>query len=321
MPNGSELRDAPDLTIVIVSYNVRDLLRRCLASVRASRGRFSRDVYVVDNCSADGSAAMARAEFPEVQVIAPGRNGGYAYANNIGLRAAERKYNAWPRFVLLLNPDTELPPDALDRMVAFMDEHPEAGAAGPRLLMPNGEIDLACRRSFPSPEVSLYRMIGLSHVFPRSRRFARYNLTYLDPTAVAEVDSVVGAFMLVRGSLLDEVGLLDEAYFMYGEDLDWAYRIKALGWRVLYNGRVTVLHHKGASSGKRNWRTIYEFYRAMLIFFEKHYAATTSPPLRWLVLAGIWACAGIALTRNFLLGKPPIVNLIGQPAGSGEASA
>ena len=299
------MQDTPDLAVVIVSYKVRGLLRRCLASVLASDGGLGSEVYVVDNASHDGSAEMVRAEFPGVRLITSDHNGGFPFANNLALRLIRETHAAWPRYVLLLNPDTELDPTALARMVEFLDDHPEAGAAGPKLVRPDGSLDLACRRSFPSPEVSLYRMIGLSRLLPRSRRFGRYNLTFLDPDEVSEVDSVVGAFMMVRGALLDQVGLLDEGFFMYGEDLDWAYRMKARGWRVLYNGRVSVLHHKGASSGQRSRQSTVEFYRAMLVFFRKHYADKTCRPLRWAVVFAINASASLALLRGAVLGRRP----------------
>ncbi|MCL4369140.1 MAG: glycosyltransferase family 2 protein [Actinobacteria bacterium] len=286
------LEPSLDLSIVIVSYNVRDLLRRCLQSTFEGLADLSCEVYVVDNASSDGSVEMVREEFPQVNLIASATNGGYAYANNLALRRILQGPGPLPRYVLLLNPDTYLPPTALPGMVRFMDAHPEAGAAGPRLVRPSGELDLACRRSFPTPEVSCYRMLGLSRMFPRSRRFGRYNLTYLDPYAVVEVDSVVGAFMLVRGRLLSEVGLLDEAFFMYGEDLDWALRIKQAGWKVLYNGDVEVVHHKGESSRQERRRARTEFYRAMLIFYRKHYQRTTRFPLSWMVVGGIHLRAG-----------------------------
>ncbi len=292
-----------DLSIVIVNYNVRDLLRRCLESIPAGAGGLACETIVVDNASVDGSAEMVRAEFPGVQVIASPTNGGYAYANNLALRRVLERAGGLPRYALLLNPDTFLPPGSLARMVAFMDERPEAGAAGPRLVRPSGELDLACRRSFPTPEVSCYRMLGLSRLFPHSRRFARYNLTYLDDRAVAEVDSVVGAFMMVRGDVLSQVGLLDESFFMYGEDLDWALRIKQAGWKVLYNGGVEVIHHKGESSRQERRRARTEFYRAMLIFYYKHYGRTTHFPLSWLVVGGIHLRAGWERLRLALSGR------------------
>ncbi len=276
-----------DLGIVIVNWNTRDLLRKCLQTVLASQGVSFRAV-VVDNASSDGSAEMVRAEFPQVEVIASAINGGFSYANNLGLRALgfDPPGAETPRYALLLNPDTELPPDALRAMVAFMDADPRIGVAGPKLVLPDGSLDKACRRSFPTPEVSAYRMLGLATLFPRSRRFGRYNLTYLDPDIVTEVDSVVGAYMQVRREAIAAVGLLDEVYFMYAEDIDWAYRVKKAGWTVWYNPRVTVLHVKRAAS-RRSPKAQREFYRAMLIFYRKYYRQTTPLWLHLMILLGL----------------------------------
>ncbi len=311
------MADTLDVGIVIVNYNTRDLLARCLETVFASEGDITYHVTVVDNASADGSAEMVRTRFPDVRLIASPVNGGYPYGNNLGLLAygfrpqgdethiladpphipvwekgQQRDYTDYlqdtrpPRYALLLNPDTELPPHALADMIAFLDARPRAGVAGPRLVRPDGSLDLACRRSFPTPEVSFYRMLGLHKIFPRSPRFARYNMTYLPDTMTVEVDSVVGAFMMVRREAIEQAGLLDEQFFMYGEDLDWAYRIKQQGWQVWYNADVTVLHVKEAAS-RHSQKARVEFYRAMVIFYHKHYAAVTPRPLHWLILSGI----------------------------------
>jgi N-acetylglucosaminyl-diphospho-decaprenol L-rhamnosyltransferase len=291
-----------DLAIVIVNHNVQDLLRRCLQSVAESRGLGSISVRVVDCGSTDGSVAMVAREFPWVRLHAVA-NLGFAGGNNLALREIldEARAQGLPRYVLLLNPDTELPPTALAAMLAFLDAHPEAGAAGPRLVLPDGSLDLACRRGFPTPLVSFYHFSGLARLFPHSPRFGRYNLTFLDPGAVTAVDSVVGAFMLVRGEVLRKVGLLDESFFMYGEDLDWALRIKRAGWSVLYNGQVLVYHHKRASSRQSNGLASLAFYHAMLVFFQKHYAQRTAVPIRWLVVVAIYLRAALALVR---LGLP-----------------
>ncbi|HEC34004.1 MAG TPA: glycosyltransferase family 2 protein, partial [Chloroflexi bacterium] len=195
---------------------------------------------------------------------------------------------------------TELPPDGLSRMLAFMEEHPDAGVAGPRLILRDGSLDLACRRSFPSPAISFYRLSGLSRLFPRSRLFGRYNLTYLDPGEMTEVDAVVGAFMLVRREAIVDVGLLDENFFMYGEDLDWCYRIKAAGWKVYYNPAVTVLHVKRAAS-QHSARAQVEFWRAMRLFYQKHYAAQTPWPVHILILAALAVRAGLERVRQRLV--------------------
>jgi N-acetylglucosaminyl-diphospho-decaprenol L-rhamnosyltransferase len=278
-----------DLAVVIVNYNVRDLLRRCLKSVFASQGEFTLIVCVVDNASTDDSVDMVQNNFPQVRLIANKQNVGYPVANNQGLRrlgVGSGPTEEKPRYCLLLNPDTEVPPDAFMKMIAYLEQNSKVGVVGPKLVMPDGKLDLACRRSFPAPDIAIYRMLGLSRLFPRSRRFSRYNMTYLDEDELAEVDSVVGAFMMVRTEVIDQVGLLDERFWMYGEDLDWAKRIKDAGWHVMYNPEVTVLHVKRASS-KQNKRAEVEFYRAMLIFYYKHYQSQTPRLLHWTILLGL----------------------------------
>jgi N-acetylglucosaminyl-diphospho-decaprenol L-rhamnosyltransferase len=277
----------PVVRIIIPNYNTADYLCRCLDSLRAQTGGLPLEIYVVDNASTDDSVARVQGGYPEVHLISSDRNGGFPYAVNLALRrilpdASTGPIAAGSRvpcYVLLLNSDTELPPAALAEMVAFMGAHPEAGAAGPKLIMGDGQMDLASRRSFPTPEVAFYRLFGLARLFPRSRRFGRYNLTYLDPDETAEVDSVAGAFMLVRGQVAEQVGLLDETFFMYGEDLDWAYRIKALGWKIYYYPQVQVRHWKRAASRKRPEASQRAFYEAMRIFHRKYYA----PRYPWLV--------------------------------------
>lgn len=290
-----------DLAIVIVNYNVSDLLRRCLGSVYASEGDFAYRVCVVDNNSADDSVEMVRSEFPQVLLIANKENVGYPAANNQGLRALGLMQAHPPRYALLLNPDTEVPPDAFAYFLDFMDSHPDIGVAGPRLIRPDGSLDLACRRGFDSMSALIYRMVGLSRLFPDSPRFARYNMTYLDEHSRAEVDSVVGAFMWVRSAAIATAGLLDDRFWMYGEDLDWAKRMKDEGWRIVYEPAVTVLHVKRASS-RQNPRAQKEFYRAMLLFYYKHYRQETSPWLHGLVLAGIALKGGRSLWPDVLAG-------------------
>jgi N-acetylglucosaminyl-diphospho-decaprenol L-rhamnosyltransferase len=280
-----------DLSLIIVNYNTCDLLQDCLASIYCSQGPLNFEVIVVDNASSDGSVAMVQAEFPQTHLIASKVNGGFAYANNLGLRRAGFQDNGSiksgaPRYALLLNPDTVLPPTALTDMIAFMDTHPDIGAAGPKLIRLDGSLDLACRRAFPTPEVSFYRRIGLSKLFPGSPVFARYNMTFANPDELLEVDSVVGAFMMVRREAIIQAGLLDETYFMYGEDLDWSYRIKAQGWKIYYNPAVTVTHVKRASS-RYSPKARVEFYRAMDIFYRKFYADNTPFWLHGLVVIGI----------------------------------
>lgn len=295
--------DGADIGIVIVSYNVCALLRRCLETVLASEG-VRLTVCVVDNDSKDGSAAMVAESFPQVHLIANESNVGYPAANNQGLallgfgsplHTAQTGAEA-PRYALLLNADTELPPEALADIVAFADAHAELGVVGPKLVRPDGSLDLACRRSFPTPTISAYHMLGLGRLFPKSRTFGRYNLTYLDEDQAAEVDSVVGAFMLVRREAIAQVGLLDDTFFMYGEDLDWAYRFKDAGWRVYYYPEVTVLHVKRASS-RQNPRARVEFWRSMEIFYRKHYADTTPRLVHFLIVSVLRFQTGVMQWR------------------------
>ena len=285
-----------DLGIVIVNWNTRDLLLRCLETVFASEGGLQYRVVVVDNASTDGSADAVRQQFPAAEVIASEINGGFSYGNNLGLRhlgfraAGDVDADA-PRYALLLNPDTEVEPGSLAGMTRYMDAHPEVGVAGPKLVLPDGSLDLACRRSFPTPAVAFYRFSGLAKLFPKSPRFARYNMTFVDVDQELEVDSVVGAYMQVRREAIERVGLLDETFFMYGEDLDWAFRVKNAGWKVMYHPQVTVKHVKRAAS-RRSKKAQMEFTRAMLLFYRKHYRKTTPLPVHLLVLLGLLVKGG-----------------------------
>ncbi len=287
-----------DLAIIVLNYNTQDLLRACLESVYASQGSFSFSVCVVDNASSDQSGTMVSEQFPQTGLIVCQGNSGYSAGNNRAMRqlgfdgSTNKSVTRLPRYVLLLNPDTLLPPDALARMVRFMDENPPIGVAGPRLRRPDGTLDRACRRSFPTPAVSFYRMTGLSRLFPHSKLFNAYNLEYLPEDAVHPVDAVVGAYMQVRREVIVQIGLLDEAYFMYGEDLDWAKRAKDKGWEVWYNGQVEITHVKEAAS-KRSRKARVAFYEAMWIFYRKHYQADTPWLLDKAVLAGIALFGGL----------------------------
>lgn len=286
------------ISVVILNYNTCDLLREAIASVFRQRSSHTVAVHVVDNASTDGSADMVAREFPNASLLRAPRNGGFAWGNNLALDEILAEDPAQPesRYIMLLNPDAALEAGALDHLVAYLEEHPDVGAVGPRVLLPDGSLDPACRRSFPTPEISFYRMVGLSRLFPRSRRFGRYNLTFLDPLVEAEVDALTGAAMLVRENIVREVGPLDEAFFMYGEDLDWCYRIKSYGWRIVYYPRAVVQHHKRAASTKRPIPSIHAFYDAMRVFHRKHYARHTVLPMNVLVEVGIalkeaWALA------------------------------
>jgi GT2 family glycosyltransferase len=297
----------PSLAVVIVNYNTAALLRECLSSLPAGYTQGTLEVVVVDNGSTDESVAMVHAQFPAVTVIASTYNGGFAYANNLALDQIIADSTA-PEYTCILNPDTVVEPGAFDILVGFLQTNTDVGVVGPRLLLPDGTLDKACRRSFPTPAVSLWRMSGLARLFPHNPRFGRYNMTYIPDTETIDVDAVVGACMVMPTSVLREVGGLDATYFMYGEDLDWCYRFKSYGWRIVYVADAVIHHVKRASSRQRPVQTIRYFYDAMRIFFRRYYAPTTAAPVRWLVETGITAAERAALLRNWLRPARPIVS-------------
>lgn len=290
------------IAVVILNYNSGDVLRPCLQSLEQQDFGGQLAIWVVDNNSSDDSVAMVQREFPNVHLIALERNDGFSAGNNVALRRILAQ-SELPDAILVLNPDTVVPHDGIRGLAHALESRPKAGVIGPKLVLADGSLDLACRRSFPSAEVALYRMTGLSKIFPKSRRFGRYNMTYLDPDQETEVDSIVGAAMFIRTTVIQEVGLLDETFFMYGEDIDWCYRIKTLGWQIWYDPSITILHYKRVSSTRRAVPSIHAFYEAMRIFHRKHYHATTIAPLNWLIYTGITLKEWQALIRNRL--RPP----------------
>ncbi|NOK64007.1 MAG: glycosyltransferase family 2 protein [Chloroflexi bacterium AL-W] len=310
------------LAIVIVNYNTRELLRDCLTSIFAATSEHRIEVWVVDNASSDGSVGVVQQAFPSVHLIANTYNGGYAYANNLALRdilalpelsparqGVSSDTPSLPDYVMLLNSDTVVPHQTIDGLIRYIEVRPDVGAVGPKLLLADGSLDLACRRAFPTPTTFIYHAVGLSRLFPRSPRFARYNMTYLDPDIEVEVDALVGACMLVRSSVVREVGLLDEQFFMYGEDLDWSHRIKQYGWRIMYAPHVIVHHYKRASSSQRPFASIRHFYHAMRVFHRKHYAATAPALFNITIEAGITLKEAWSLGRNFL--RPAAARRVG----------
>ncbi|MCS7012880.1 MAG: glycosyltransferase [Chloroherpetonaceae bacterium] len=286
------------LSVVIVSYNVKTFLEQCLRSVLKAADGIETEIFVVDNHSVDGTQAMLRAQFahlPNVHLIFNSENVGFSRANNQALRQCKGRY------VLVLNPDTIVQEDTFRKMIAFMEQDEKIGAAGCKLLNADGSFQLSCRRSFPTPEISFYKLIGLSTLFPKSRRFARYNLTYLPIDETYEVDALMGAFMFLRREVLEQVGLFDESFFMYGEDLDWCYRIKQAGWKIYYYPGTQIIHYKGESTKKESFNYVVRFYEAMLIFVRKHYRSRYSRLFEALLVVGIYARAALAFLRRVLV--------------------
>lgn len=288
----------PDLSIIVASYNVAPLLAECLRSLPAALAGLTGEIWVVDNDSRDGSADMVRSEFPQVHLIQNSVNRGFAKANNQALAEARGRY------FLLLNPDTYVPAGTLLPMVEYMDQNPTVGMAGPRLMRPDGRLDEACRRSFPTPLSALSRFLGLDRMFPKSRFFGSYRKTFLDPQQCYEVDSVVGAFMLLRRQAMEDVGGLDEDYFMFGEDLDWCYRLRSNRWKVVYLGSFCAIHHKGASSAGAPYRMNYHFHRSMVLFHRKHLINNYPFFVNWAVYGGISLRYAIKSASMMVRGRP-----------------
>lgn len=286
------------LSIVIVNYNTEKLLKDCLQSVYAGANGTPMSIWVVDNNSHDNSVPMVKSHFPKVQVVENAANVGFSKANNLVISQSRSDY------ILLLNPDTLIIEDAIERMVKFMEAHPKVGIAGCKVLNRDGTLQLACRRSIPTPRVAFFRLAGLSRLFPKSRVMAEYNMTYTDPERTHEVDAVSGAFLMIRKQVVEEIGLLDERFFMYGEELDWCLRAKRAGWTVMYHPDAQIVHYKGESTKYNSRKAAIEFYRAMYLFHKKHFAKNHSPVVNGMIYTGIVFKAFLAW-RRFLLPAGP----------------
>ncbi|GIV34838.1 MAG: hypothetical protein KatS3mg031_2373 [Chitinophagales bacterium] len=282
------------LSVIIVSYNVRYFLEQCLLSVRRAARDAEVEVIVVDNASADGSPEMVKRRFPEVKVIENTVNRGFSAANNQAITIARGKY------VLLLNPDTLLQEDTLEKTLQFMDAHPEAGALGVKMVDGRGCFLPESKRALPTPKVAFFKMTGLSTLFPRSKTFSRYHLGYLDENAIHPVEVLSGAFMLIRKKVLDEIGLLDETFFMYGEDIDLSYRILKAGYKNYYFPLTTIVHYKGESTKKNSLRYVRTFYEAMLIFERKHFASQMVAGYSLLVHIAVYLTATASSLKRLL---------------------
>ena len=252
------------LSVVLLSYNTRDLTEQALRSTIVALDGIESEVFVVDNASIDGSAEMVSKKFPDVNLCVNADNIGFSSGNNKALSKVRGNY------VLLINTDTIVHRNAFKTMVEFLDKHPEAGAVGCKILNPDGTLQLDSRRGFPTPFAAFCKMSGLSRLFPKHKQIARYNMTFLDPDKEAEVDVLSGSCMLVRKEAMDQVGLLDEDYFMYGEDIDWCYRIREAGWKIYYTPTAKIIHFRGESGRAVPLKVLYRKSKAMSIFVRKH---------------------------------------------------
>lgn len=276
-----------DLSVIIVNYKTTQLTLQTLKSVFAAKPpRGKLEVILIDNHSEDDTLIKAKAIFPHLITLSCDKNLGFSAGNNLGLRQAKGRY------VLLLNSDTVIEADTLVKMISFMDARPRVGLATCRVELVNGQLDLASHRGFPTPWAALTYYLGLETLFPHSRWFSQYHQGWQNLNIAHSIDSPVGAFFFLRKTALSQVGLLDESFFMYGEDIDLAFRLKKAGWEVMYNPDTKITHLKGASgiasiSKDQRIVTTKNFFQAMKIFYQKHYAKKYFSPIKWLIFSGI----------------------------------
>lgn len=281
------------LSVIIVNYNVKAFLEQALLSAQKAAQKVPTEIFVVDNDSVDGSVEMVCEKFPDVKLIANKKNVGFSAANNQAIVESTGEY------VLLLNPDTVVEESTFEKVVAFMDATPDAGGLGVRMIDGKGKFLPESKRGLPTPAVAFYKMCGLSKIFPKSKVFGRYHLKYLSEHETNEVEVLAGAFMLIRKTVLDKIGLLDETFFMYGEDIDLSYRITQAGYKNYYFADTTIIHYKGESTKKTSVNYVFVFYRAMVIFAQKHYKGGNAQLFSLFINVAIWFRAALALCWRF----------------------
>ncbi len=281
------------LSVIIVNYNIKHFLEQCLYSVRKACKGIESEIFVVDNNSVDGSVKMTREKFPEVTVIANNDNKGFSKANNQAIKKARGEY------ILLLNPDTVVEDDTFKKSIFFMDEHPEAGGLGVKMIDGKGKFLPESKRGFPSPVTAFYKIFGLSAIFPGSKTFGKYYLGYLDKDEIHEVDVLAGAFMMLRKKVIEKTGLLDEAFFMYGEDIDISYRIIKAGYKNYYFPETRIIHYKGECTKKSSINYVFIFYNAMVIFAKKHFSPKNARIFSFLINIAIYLRAFFAIASRF----------------------
>lgn len=282
------------LSIVIVNYNVKHFLEQCLHSVYKALKSIPAEVFVVDNNSVDGSTALIREKFPQVKLIANQQNTGFSVANNQAIRVAAGQY------VLLLNPDTVVQEDTFEKSLAFMDSHPDAGALGIKMLDGKGNFLPESKRGLPTPAVAFYKIFGLAKLFPGSKKFGQYHLTYLSKDESNPVDVLSGAYMLLRREALNKTGLLDETFFMYGEDIDLSYRVTLAGYKNYYFAGSSIIHYKGESTKKSSVNYVIVFYKAMAIFARKHFSQSNAQLFNLLIHMAIYLRAAGAIVARLV---------------------
>jgi GT2 family glycosyltransferase len=292
---GTRPATARRLSIVIPTYNAHEWIQGCIDSINLHRPAAANDyeIIVVDDKSSDDTIGIVRAQFPEVRLFANDRNIGFGKTVNVGLKAAGGDY------ILVLNNDTWMHAGALDAMIAYLDAHPDVGIVGPKVLSGDGTLQQQCRRRIPTPAAALLYFTGVARMFPKNPKVAGYLMTAADETQTTEVDSVSGACLMVRRAVLAAIHGFDPEYYLYGEDMDFCWRTKLAGWKVVYHPEAVITHFGGqGGTGKKKIYATIEWHRAMWIFYRKHRAPTAAMPERALVYSGIAVKTALAVAMN-----------------------
>lgn len=282
------------ISVIIVNYNVKDFLEQCLESVQRSLKDISSEVIVVDNNSIDGSVQMVKKRFPSIKLIENEKNLGFSGGNNLAIQKAEGE------FIVLLNPDTLVQEDTFKSLLSFFNRTSDASAATCKIINPDGTFSIDCRHSIPTPLIAFWKVVGLSRLFPKSKIFGKYNLTYLDENETYPVEAISGSFMMIKREVVNKIGLLDESFFMYCEDIDYCYRINKIGGKIYYVPETQIVHYKGESSKTNNIDYVITFNRSLYQFYKKHYQQRYFSPFKLLILLGVILRGILIYSRNWL---------------------
>ncbi|GAB4337641.1 MAG: glycosyltransferase [Calditrichia bacterium] len=291
----------PLISIVIVSYNVKEYVFQALLSIKRAVAKIPHEIYVVDNASVDGTPHYLKKHFPDVHLIENKQNLGFGKANNLALEKVSGEY------VVLINPDTVVQEDTFQKLLDFFDKTPDADAATSKILNPDGSFSIDCRHAIPTPSIAFWKVTGLSRLFPKSKLFGQYNLTYMDENSSYPVPAISGSFMMIKKSVLDQIGYFDEQFFMYCEDIDLCKRINDAGFKIYYMPDTQIIHYKGESSKYDQMGYIRNFNKSLHIFFQKHYAPKTSLLFQYLISIGIFFRGAFLFFRNLLKDYFPFI--------------
>ena len=289
------------ISVIIVNYNVKEYLAHALSSIERALESIPHEIIVIDNHSIDGSVPFLRKQFPDLRLIENQENVGFGKANNQGLQEARGEY------LVLINPDTVVQEDTFTTLLHFFETTPDAAAATCKIINPDGSFSIDCRHSIPTPSIALWKVLGLSRIFPRSRIFGQYNMTYLDEDEIYPIPAISGSFMMIKRDVLERVGYFDERFFMYCEDIDLCHRINTQGYKIYYVPNTQIIHYKGESTKKDRLDYVITFNKSLYQFFKKYYAPSSVFMFRWLVAIGIFFRGIFIYWKNFLANHFPLI--------------